>query len=52
VAPTTTLFIFGILFLVLISLHFAIKISLLSDEVKNLAQKISLIEAQIDQLSR
>ena len=48
VAPTTTLFIFGILFLVLISLHFAIKISLLSDQVKNLAQKISLLEAKID----
>jgi len=52
VAPTTTLFIFGILFLVLISLHFAIRISQLSDEVKNLVQKISLLEAQIDQLSR
>ena len=52
VAPTTTLFIFGIIFLVLISLHFAIRISQLSDEVKNLVQKISLLEAQIDQLSR
>jgi len=44
VAPTTTLFIFGIVFLVLVSLHFAIKISQLSDQVKNLAQKISLLE--------
>ena len=46
VAPTTTLFIFSIIFLVFVSLHFAIKISQLSDQVKNLAQKISLLEAQ------
>ncbi|MBN1664767.1 MAG: DUF2304 domain-containing protein [Deltaproteobacteria bacterium] len=45
VAPTTTLFIFSIIFLVFISLHFAIKISRLSNQVKNLAQKISLLEA-------
>jgi hypothetical protein len=48
VEPTTTLFIFSIIFLVFISLHFAIKVSQLSDQVKNLAQKISLLEAQID----
>ena len=46
VTPTTTLFIFGIIFLMLISLHFAIKISRLSDQVKNLGQKISLLEAE------
>jgi hypothetical protein len=46
VAPTTTLFIFSILFLVLMALHFAIKISQLSDQVKNLTQKISLLEAR------
>ena len=52
VAPTTTLFIFGIIFLVFTALHFAIKVSQLSDQVKNLAQKISLLEAQIDRSSR
>ena len=46
VAPTTTIFIFGIIFLMLISLHSAIKISLMNDQIKNLAQKISLLEAQ------
>ena len=46
VAPTTTLFIFSIVFLVFVSLHVAVKISRLSDQVKNLAQKISLLEAQ------
>lgn len=52
VAPTTTLFIFGIIFLIFTALHFAIKVSQLSDQVKNLAQKISLLEAQIDPSSR
>ena len=46
VTPTTTIFIFGIVFLMFISLHFAIKISSLSDQVKNLAQKLSLHEAE------
>jgi len=49
VLPTTTLFIFGIVFLIFLSLHFAIKISLLTHEVKNLAQKISFIEAENEQ---
>jgi hypothetical protein len=52
VTPTTTLFIFSIVFLVLISLNFSIKISQLSDQVKNLAQKTSILEAQIDKSPR
>jgi len=48
VTPTTTLFIFGIIFLMMITLHFAIEISSLSDQVKNLAQKVSLLEAERD----
>jgi hypothetical protein len=46
VTVTTTLFIFGIIFLMIIALHFAIKISSLSDQVKNLAQQVSLLEAE------
>ncbi|MFC1516003.1 DUF2304 domain-containing protein [Thermodesulfobacteriota bacterium] len=46
VLPTTTLFIMGIIFLMLIALHSAIKISLLNDQIKNLAQKVSLLEAE------
>jgi hypothetical protein len=52
VEPTTTLFIFSIIFLIFVSLHFAIKVSQLSDQMKNIAQKISLLEAQIGQSSR
>ena len=48
VLPTTTLFIFGIVFLLLLALHFAIKISLLTYEVKNLAQKVAFLEAKQD----
>lgn len=47
VAPTTTLFIFSIIFLVFVSLHFAIKISHMSDQLKNVAQKVSMLEAEI-----
>lgn len=46
VLPTTTLFIFGIIFMMLIALHSAVKISILNDQIKNLAQKVSLLEAQ------
>jgi hypothetical protein len=51
VAPTTTLFIFGIIFLIFTSLHLAIKVSQLSEQAKNLAQKVSLLEAQTDRKS-
>jgi len=46
VLPTTTLFIFAILFLICLSLDFAIKISRLTDQVKNLTQKVSIMEAE------
>lgn len=46
VLPTTTLFIFAILFLMCLALDFAIKISILTDQVKNLSQKVSLMEAE------
>jgi len=48
VLPTTTLFIFGIVFLILLSLHFAIKISNLTDQVKNLSQIVSILDAELN----
>ena len=45
---TTTLFLFGIIFLMMITLHYAIKISALSEQLKNLAHKVSLLEAEKD----
>ena len=44
VLPTTTLFI--------INLHFTVKLSDLANQVKNLAQKVSLLEAQNNPKSR
>jgi len=41
VLPTTTLFVFGLLFLLLIALHYSVKISSLTDQVRKLAQKIA-----------
>ena len=43
VLPTSTLFFFGLLFLLLINLHYSIKISQLTTQVKNLAQQIALL---------
>jgi hypothetical protein len=48
IAPTTTLFIFGLIFLMLISLHYSIQISRLSRQVKNMAQELAILRGQID----
>jgi CDP-diglyceride synthetase len=42
--PTTTIFIFGLVILVLINLHFSVKITKLSRQVKELAQQVSLLK--------
>ena len=48
VAPTTTLFIFGLLFLMIISLHYSIQISKLSHQVKETAQQLALLQWRVD----
>jgi len=45
--PTSTLFICSIIFLMLIAVQFSIKISSLTDQVKNLAQENALLRAEI-----
>ena len=47
--PTTTLFVFGLLFLLLIALHYSVKISSLTDQVRNLAQKIAILQSELDE---
>lgn len=42
--PTTTLFIFGFVFLILINLHYSVKITRLTTQVKDLAQKLAINE--------
>jgi hypothetical protein len=46
VLPTTTLFIFGLMFLLFLNLHFSVKLSELSEQVKNLAHEIALLMAK------
>ena len=48
IAPTTTLFIFGLLFLMVISLHYSIQISKLSQQVKEMAQQLTLLKGKVE----
>jgi hypothetical protein len=50
--PTTTLFIGSLVFLMLISVQFSIKISKLTDQVKNLAQDNALLRAELERLDK
>lgn len=50
--PTTTLFLFSIIFLLLLSVQFCIKISRLTDQVKNLSQENALMKAEIAKVLR
>jgi len=52
VLPTTTLFLFGLLFLFLISFHYSIKISALTDEVGKLAQELALLKTEKEEGER
>jgi hypothetical protein len=47
--PTTTLFIGAIIFLMLITVQFSIKLSRLTDQVKNLAQENALLRTEAAQ---
>jgi hypothetical protein len=42
VVPTTILFIFSIMFLLLLNLHFSVKVSDLSEQLKNLGQRFAM----------
>lgn len=48
--PTTTLFICSIIFLILIAVQFSIKISRLTEQVKNLAQENALLRGDVEYL--
>jgi len=45
---TSTLFFFGMIFLIALTLHFSVRISALETRVKNLTQHIALLEAKPD----
>ncbi len=49
VTVTTTLFLFGLLFLLVISVHFSTMISRLTQQVRRLTQEIAILSAERDQ---
>ena len=49
VLPTSTLFFCAIIFIVLLCLQFSVRISKLTDQVKNLAQELTILKAEIKQ---
>jgi hypothetical protein len=50
--PTTTLFICSTIFLMLIAVQFSIKISELTEQIKNLAQENALLRAAVNENPR
>ena len=50
--PTTTLFLCSIIFLILLAVQFCIKISRLTDQVKDLSQENALMKQEIESLVR
>ncbi len=49
VTVTTTLFLFGLLFLLVISVHFSTVISRLTQQVRRLTQELAILSAERDQ---
>jgi len=49
---TTTLFLLGLLFLIIINIHFSVRISKLNTQVKNLAQENALLKNRIDETDK
>lgn len=52
IIPTSTAFFLGLVFLLLLSVHYSVKISHLVDQIKNLAQNLAILQAEIDELVR
>lgn len=51
VLPTTALFIGALLFLMVLSVQFSVRISSLSDQMKNIMQENALLKAKIKELT-
>ena len=52
VTPTTTLFLFGFIFLLLLTLKISISLSRLDNQMKELSQTLTLLEARLEERSR
>jgi len=51
VLPASTLFLFGIFFLVLINLYFSVKVSTLTNQIKRLAQEVAILNSKVESYS-
>ena len=49
--PTTTLFLSSVIFLMVINLYYATKISSLHDRVKDLAQEVAILKMEVQRLT-
>lgn len=47
VLPSNMLFFFGLIFVLLLCLHYSLKISLMTTQIKTLAQKLALLEDEV-----
>ncbi|MDP2728662.1 MAG: DUF2304 domain-containing protein [Dehalococcoidia bacterium] len=52
VSPPSTVFFFGVIFLVLVNLHLCLRLSTLTNQIKNLAQMLALMDAQLSDRGR
>ena len=50
VVPVSTFFVFGILFLVVVNIYSTIKISTLTTQVKNLAQRLAIVDSYVQEV--
>lgn len=48
VTPVTTLFLFSLLFLLAIAVHYSVIMSRLTTQVKNLSQELALLESRLE----
>jgi len=46
--PTSTIFFFGIIFLIILNLHFSIVLSAFANQIKNLSQEIALLKNKVN----
>jgi len=50
VVSTSTLFLFGLIFLIIINIYYSVKISALTTQVKNLAQRLAILDSYVEEL--
>ncbi|MBI4379450.1 MAG: DUF2304 domain-containing protein [Nitrospinae bacterium] len=48
--PTSTLFFFGLVFLILINLYYSIKMSTLANQLKDITQELGILKAEMKRL--